>query len=685
MKSLPHPSYDPLGRVTRVESPGGGATETDYDDAGHPTEVRTLLDDGGTPADPADDTWSLTDYGYDEQGRLEWETVPHDPAEADPAKVNYTYDAAGNLESRSDPRNPAWVWSYTYDALNRRISETSPTGLTTATTYTLTREDPGTPEMDWSSTIEVEAPSHATATTTFDVLGRTIAEQVANRPPTTYEYDVVGNVTKVTDPAGVWTETDHDGFGQAVAVRTPAEGGGAHETAMAYDLAGNLVSTDGPRSPAGGEDQIDHTYDLMGRLTSSSYVMDPADPGDDLTTSFTYDDAGELVRATDPDQRAREWTYDLAGREASVTVAPGTADEAVWTRTYDEAGRLVVTADPRGLDLHQAYDPAGRLLRRWATGGPEAAEETFAYDEAGNQTRATREAEGGVPALTTAIAYDPDGRLSSVAQGGEETTYAYDDPATPGLLSSVTDPAGVTTYTYDPQSGDLASLTDPLTGLVSAYSYDAAGRPSSRTTGALTFGRTYEARTGRVAAQTVTAGAQVLFSADLTYDEAGNVTAKDIAQDGLPASEQGAWAYSYDPAGRMTASTDPQGVTTAYGWDGAGNRTSVKVGTAPAEITTYDAAGRPDTGTGGLTYTHDQAGNLTFLDRPGTGEDASFTYDPWGRTKTAAPGALGSPEVAYTYDALSRTTRRTEGLTETAYAYTGLGESLARVAESLQG
>jgi RHS repeat-associated protein len=135
----------------------------------------------------------------------------------------------------------------------------------------------------------------------------------------------------------------------------------------------------------------------------------------------------------------------------------------------------------------------------------------------------------------------------------------------------------------------------------------------------------------------------------------------------------------------MTAATDPSGETTSYGFDGAGNRTSVKVGTAPAEETTYDAAGRPASGTGGIAYTHDEAGNLTSIDRPGTDEDLTATYDPWGRTASAVPGGLGSPEVAYTYDALSRTTRRTEGLEETTYAYTGLGESPAKLTESLAG
>jgi hypothetical protein len=36
----------------------------------------------------------------------------------------------------------------------------------------------------------------------------------------------------------------------------------------------------------------------------------------------------------------------------------------------------------------------------------------------------------------------------------------------------------------------------------------------------------------------------------------------------------------------------------------------VKKGSSPAETTTYDQAGLSATATGGITYTHDEAGNL---------------------------------------------------------------------------
>ena len=118
-----------------------------------------------------------------------------------------------------------------------------------------------------------------------------------------------------------------------------------------------------------------------------------------------------------------------------------------------------------------------------------------------------------------------------------------------------------------------------------------------------------------------------------------------------------------------------------YGYDLAGNRTTMKVGTGATVTTAYDAGGHPtvsDNGTPGdpaddTTYTTDDAGRLVGVDRP-SGPDWTYGYDAWGRIVSAT----GASSIAYTVDALGRTVRRTEGAETTDDAFVGLSEELAR-------
>jgi RHS repeat-associated protein len=117
-------------------------------------------------------------------------------------------------------------------------------------------------------------------------------------------------------------------------------------------------------------------------------------------------------------------------------------------------------------------------------------------------------------------------------------------------------------------------------------------------------------------------------------------------------------------------------------YDGAGNRTSE---TTDGLTTTWDldAQGWPlrsDNATPGVTtddttYGWDRAGNLTSVDAPGTAGYQSFTLDAFDRITNAT---LGGVSVGYTFDAFARTITRTQGSVTTTFAYEGISEILAR-------
>ncbi|WP_239374479.1 RHS repeat domain-containing protein, partial [Frankia sp. Cj5] len=108
---------------------------------------------------------------------------------------------------------------------------------------------------------------------------------------------------------------------------------------------------------------------------------------------------------------------------------------------------------------------------------------------------------------------------------------------------------------YD-DARQLTSVTYALGGAVRSFGYDSLGRTT---------------------ADTLTGPGGTLRAATYGYDANDNRLTETLAPAALAGS--GSQSYGYDRADRLVSWTNTGGATTTYGWDGAGNRTSVN-GTA---------------------------------------------------------------------------------------------------------
>lgn len=249
---------------------------------------------------------------------------------------NITYDANGNVASRTDFNGN--ITTYLYD-LSRNL-ETSRT------------EAFGTPQARTIST-----RWHPTFR-----LPTAIAEP---KKLTTYAHDGHGNVLTRTEqattdadgsqgfdatPTGTprtWAYTYND-VGQVLSVTGPRIDI-VDKTTYAYDDAGNLTSI----TNAAGLATTLSNYDGNGRV---GRIVDP----NGLTTDLLYSPRGWLQHKTVSGNGVSETTtygYDGVGQLLTVT----TPDSTI-TYTHDDAHRLTDIADSLGNTIHYTLDATGNRI-----------------------------------------------------------------------------------------------------------------------------------------------------------------------------------------------------------------------------------------------------------------------------------------------------------------------------------
>ena len=180
-------------------------------------------------------------------------------------------------------------------------------------------------------------------------------------------------------------------------------------------------------------------------------------------------------------------------------------------------------------------------------------------------------------------------------------------PALAGLFVCAALWAWAGVAALDPPSRSVATHTT-FNGDTIAYAYDSLNR---------------------LVTKTLPGGNAVSY----TYTPTGQVeTVTDV---------RGPTRYTFDLRDRLTKVEHPEGWVVEYGYDEAGNRTSVST-RWPGEVPRV------------TSYTHDGAGRIVTVTGPG-GELTTFGYDAAGnRTSAVLPNGI---TTTWAYDARNRVTR----------------------------
>jgi RHS repeat-associated protein len=588
---------DPEWRLTSVTRPDGGSTTYTYTTgASYPWNIGAWT----TTNSSTGFEHSVT---YDGLGRQLWiwDTDPNNAS--DQHQTGFTYDALGRVSTVTNPyyttSDPTYgVTTYSYDALGRITQRLDPAGYNTFYSYTgramsvqyypswFNKETIYQSDgLDRTVSIcEVDAagislqgsPSQPT-NCNLDIQGTGL-----NGFLTSYQYDVLNNITQVTHPNGAARAYQYDGLSRLTSATDPEVGtsSGYYAYTYSYDnqnAVGDLYQRTGPapnQTAACPPTCVTTTYghDALHRLTSIEYS-----DGSTPWSFFLYDQSqsnifslsnykgrmtaaltcpsGVTCGSSSPPITNTIFSYDPVGRVAedyqcTPSTCPGNSYFS-FPYSYDYIGDVLTATDGKGINYTNQYNAIGQLSQistNWLS--PTQSGTIVSGIQYNPLGEPTSDQLGNL--IAESWTYGADGNVASYSAG---SAYSFSIPSIIGG-----------TFVY--------SANDVLNGNWS-YGYDNFGRlTSSSCSGSCPFSQSATAYT-------------------YNYDAEGNRWQQNLTQGTGDNSLHtfGAWNHIsdgsviYDSAGEITNDSSH-----TYSYDAEGRLLKVDAGNTAIYV--YDAFGR---------------------------------------------------------------------------------------------
>ncbi|WP_167958742.1 fibronectin type III domain-containing protein [Anaerosporobacter faecicola] len=382
--------YDALNRIVCVTKADGTKTRTNYDEHGNCKSVQT----SGSNEQTGEEESQTVEYEYDVWNQLQSETSP------DGVQTIYEYVEGQNSISKMIEyanTNAEKITSYSYDELKRLTESTDALNGVSQCTYDETGNVASiTNPLDGGLTYEYDEAGRVTSRSntkkqtsqySYNADGLLEESKDANENTTTYEYDALGRICKKVDVLGNITYK-YDKNSNVIEVKD--ENGTIKRT---YDALNRVKTYTDYKGQT-----VEYSYDELGNLISLTY------PGGEIVR-YTYYDNGNLETVVDWDERVTKYSYTSISQISRMDRPDGTA----VLYEYDSAGRKTSMKDIR-IDTDEVIS-----------------EELYQYDEAGQITTITKNANDGATAdrakdvKPVTMTYDKENRL--LTYNGEKVEY----------------------------------------------------------------------------------------------------------------------------------------------------------------------------------------------------------------------------------------------------------------------
>ncbi|MFF6784174.1 polymorphic toxin-type HINT domain-containing protein [Streptomyces sp. NPDC012510] len=696
---------------------------------------------------------------FDAADQLLQSSQPGDE-EGAPARVStFTYDKVGNQLTSTEPkgnltRAPGDFTSTTkYDEVYQPIEAVNAAGKRASAVY----NDVGDlVKVVDARKNETDDPDDYTSKFRYDLDHRLLETTDAAGKSTTSTYDWDGLTTATTDADGNRTELVLDARGALVEAHVPHDGDGddavVRRTRFEYDEVGNQTRVVTPRGMETGDDPKDFAaetvYDELNRVKET---LSPFDPDDDRydtpdRTTYEYDALSRVKKVSAPPSEGQsvrnetQYTYfDTGWIRTSVD-----AFDIRNTYRYNDLGQqiqntLSSAGDSVSRTLNSSFYPSGALKSRSDDGVPVGLQVALVDNSDINNTAqqgtwASVDAEGsyGYNAQTHAPGAGEDRFVwqLTIPQAGDYTVYvrypkvdgaakdaAYEIKHKDGTETRTLDQSelpgewrSLGKYAFAEDTGQAVTLTDEATGTVVAdavrlvrdyegdtdnekkdfsYRYDANGNQTEiidNSPGVETdrYTLAYD-ELNQLTEVMEHDGDRVRDTTALTYDANGNtlttthdLTWSKLEYDALDrveritnaasptAGDQQITSLKYTARGELAEQTKPNGnvLTVGYYLDGATKKTTERQSddTLVAEhALKYNANG------------HKVEDVLKLMDADDHGSTIdntyAYTYDP--RDRIVKVGKTGDDEKTeeYRHDAAGNVVWQTVDDTTTTHRY----------------
>jgi YD repeat-containing protein len=625
-----HFQYDRSGRVTRIADLAGGIHKFAYDGAsgGCDGDLNNLACTAGNLTSVTFPDTKVRTYHYNELDKVNGGTMCPGKSAYSPGRSHLPNHLTGLIDENGD-RYGTW----TYDC-NGRATSSEHAGGADKIVIAYDTPNPGQStvsdyRVDTNTVNQERVYSFAVS---HGVTRNTVLSHPNDRTSGTksYTYDANGNIASRLD----WK---------------------LNRTNYTYDLTRNLETsrTEG-LTEAGGATAETRTISTEWHSTFrlATKIAEPR-----RLTTFVYDLDGSQCGARGAlCSKTLQSTTDQTGAQGLTPTVEGTP--RTWTHTYNADGKVLTINGPRTdvADItnytYYANDDADFGKRGNLATITNAASHLTSVTEYNAHGQPLRIIDPS--GMTIVLTYDERQRLKTKSDGGELTSYDYDDV---GQLIKVTRPDGsLLNYDYNP-AHQLVEIADNVGNRI-AYGVDVMGNRKleqvfdeaipllpvqKRARVYSNLNRLFQDLGAQNPPQTTEYSYDGQGSVESVKDPLNNVTSNEydalnrLKKVTSPSPVLGVTQYAYNGLDELIQVTDPKNLITKYTVDGLGNRTKLE---------------SPDTDT--TLYTHDAAGNvLSETDK--VGNVRTYTYDVLNRASTITytpppPNQANFQTETYAYD-----------------------------------